>query len=47
MPGLATCYRVIAPDLRGLGESLRPAAGYEKKTIAQDIWHLLHDVLNE
>ncbi len=47
MPGLATRYRAIAPDLRGLGDSSRPAHGYDKKTLAQDIWRLVHDVLGE
>jgi len=47
MSGLASRYRVIAPDLRGLGDSSRPANGYDKKTLAQDVWHLVHDVLRE
>src|SRR5262249_21453782 len=47
MRGLADRYRVIAPDLRGLGESSRPVAGYDKKTISNDIWRLAHDVLGE
>lgn len=47
MPGLAGCYRVIAPDLRGLGDSSRPVGGYDKKTLAQDVWRLVHDVLGE
>ncbi|MDE2005730.1 MAG: alpha/beta hydrolase [Rhodospirillales bacterium] len=47
IPGLAARYRVIAPDLRGLGESSRPLGGYDKKTLAQDVWRLAHDVLGE
>ena len=47
MPGLAGRYRVIAPDLRGLGDSSRPVGGYDKKTLAQDVWRLVHDVLGE
>lgn len=47
MPGLAAHYRLVAPDLRGLGDSSRPATGYDKKTLAQDIWRLMHDVLGE
>lgn len=39
---LAPRYRIIAPDLRGLGDSGRPASGYDKKTIAEDVWELLH-----
>src|SRR6201981_431272 len=45
MPGLATRYRVIAPDLRGLGDSSRPADGYDKKTVGNDVWRLVRDVL--
>ena len=46
LPGLTQAgYRVIAPDLRGLGDSTRPLGGYDKKTIAHDVWRLAHDVL--
>jgi pimeloyl-ACP methyl ester carboxylesterase len=45
IPGLAERFRVIAPDLRGLGDSSRPAEGYDKKTVGGDIWRLVHDVL--
>ncbi len=45
MPRLAGEYRVIAPDLRGLGDSSRPLDGYDKKTVGNDIWRLVHDVL--
>src|SRR4051794_7653749 len=45
IPGLAERYQVIAPDLRGLGESSRPLDGYDKKTIGNDVWRLVHDVL--
>jgi pimeloyl-ACP methyl ester carboxylesterase len=41
MPGLAASYRVIAPDLRGLGDSSRPLTGYDKKTVGNDVWRLL------
>jgi pimeloyl-ACP methyl ester carboxylesterase len=47
IPGLAARYRVIAPDLRGLGDSSRPDRGYDKKTLAQDVWRLAHEVLGE
>ena len=47
LPGLSERYRVIAPDLRGLGDSSRPDSGYDKKTVAHDIWRLVHDVLGE
>jgi pimeloyl-ACP methyl ester carboxylesterase len=45
MPRLAAEYQVIAPDLRGLGDSSKPLSGYDKKTIGNDIWRLVHDVL--
>jgi pimeloyl-ACP methyl ester carboxylesterase len=47
IPGLAAHYRVIAPDLRGLGDSSRPVSGYDKKTMANDVWRLAHEVLGE
>lgn len=34
---LAKDHRVIVPDLRGMGKSSHPAAGYDKKTQALDI----------
>ncbi len=37
MVELAKNHTVIAPDLRGFGQSSKPTAGYEKKTMAQDI----------
>ena len=46
LPGLIDSgYHVIVPDLRGLGDSTRPLTGYDKKTIANDVWRLVHDVL--
>lgn len=45
IPALAARFRVIAPDLRGLGDSSRPAGGYDKRTVAADVWQLLHDRL--
>lgn len=41
MPTLAERYNVIAPDLRGLGDSSRPAGGYDKHTIGEDVWKLV------
>jgi len=43
IPGLAQRYQVVAPDLRGPGDSSRPIGGYDKKTLADDIWRLVHD----
>lgn len=37
---LAKSRLVIAPDLRGFGQSSKPDSGYDKKTMAQDVHHL-------
>jgi pimeloyl-ACP methyl ester carboxylesterase len=42
---LADRYFLVAPDLRGLGDSSRPSTGYDKKTVANDIWTLMQDRL--
>src|SRR5450631_3421667 len=42
IPKLAANYTVIAPDMRGLGDSSRPADGdYTKKSVAEDIYLLV------
>ncbi|WP_326540852.1 alpha/beta fold hydrolase [Pseudorhodoferax sp.] len=41
MPKLAAGRTVIAPDLRGAGGSDKPQAGYDKKSMAQDIHALV------
>ncbi len=41
---LARTKTVIAPDLRGFGQSARPASGYDKKSMAQDIHALAHSL---
>src|SRR4029077_5595845 len=41
---LAKTHTVIAPDLRGFGQSAKPESGYEKKTMAQDV-HALTEAL--
>ena len=41
LPELAKHYTVIAPDLRGAGQSDAPAGGYDKKTMAADLYGLL------
>lgn len=40
MPLLAGQYRLIAPDLPGLGDSTKPLEGYDKKALAADLWEL-------
>lgn len=42
IPHIIGRYRVIAPDLRGLGDTSRPTGGYDKKTLAADVWNLVH-----
>ncbi len=41
MPALAEHYTVIVVDLRGMGASAKPADGYDKKTMAKDIYALV------
>jgi len=41
IPVLAEHYRVIAPDLRGYGETDKPAGGYDKRNMARDLRELL------
>ncbi|MFI5707068.1 alpha/beta fold hydrolase [Kribbella sp. NPDC051620] len=41
MPLLAERYRVIAVDLRGMNLSAKPASGYDKRTMARDIFELV------
>ncbi|MDX6280133.1 MAG: hypothetical protein QOH03_1204 [Kribbellaceae bacterium] len=40
MPVLAQRYRVIAVDLRGMNLSAKPSSGYDKKTMARDVFEL-------
>src|SRR5246127_1916236 len=41
VPELARKYRVIAPDLRGYGETDKPATGYDKRNMATDLRELM------
>ncbi|MFD2602679.1 alpha/beta fold hydrolase [Flavobacterium suzhouense] len=43
LPELSKHFTVIAPDLRGVGESGKPEGGYDKKTMASDI----HELVNQ
>ena len=38
-------WRVVAPDYRGAGDSSRPTGGYDKRTMAADIFKLLRNHL--
>lgn len=40
IPPLAEHFTVLAPDLRGLGDSQRPLIGYDKRTLASDVYEL-------
>jgi haloacetate dehalogenase len=37
IPALAEQHTVLAPDLRGYGQSEAPAGGYDKRTMAEDV----------
>lgn len=37
IPALAERFRVVAPDLRGLGDSDKPASGYDMRSVATDV----------
>ncbi|WP_433116964.1 alpha/beta fold hydrolase [Micromonospora sp. CA-246542] len=41
LPELGRSFEVVAPDLRGFGDSDAPADGYDKKTVAADLHGLL------
>jgi len=44
-PLVAAGFHVVAIDYRGAGRSWRPQAGYDKRTMAQDLEQLLRDHL--
>lgn len=44
MPALAEHYTVIAPDMRGLGESSKVEGSYDKRTVAEDIYQLVNSL---
>ncbi|MFN0305773.1 MAG: alpha/beta fold hydrolase [Burkholderiales bacterium] len=41
MPLLAPRHRIIAPDLRGLGDTTRPLDGYDSRSVAGDVAELI------
>ena len=47
IPPLAERFTIIAPDLRGLGDSERPIGGYDKRTLASDVYQLLKGLGHE
>ena len=44
LPSLSARRRCVMPDLRGLGWSEAPAAGYEKETLADDVLAILDEL---
>lgn len=48
MPLLSAAgFTVVVPDLRGMGDSARPADGYDKKTIAAEVAALMRQLGHE
>jgi pimeloyl-ACP methyl ester carboxylesterase len=45
IPLLSPHHQVIAPDLRGLGETSRPLEGYDSRSVAADVAELVMDHL--
>lgn len=45
IPGLATNFRVIAPDMRGLGDTSDPGDDYRKSAVAGDVIELIERLL--
>jgi pimeloyl-ACP methyl ester carboxylesterase len=41
LPALAAEYTVVAPDLRGMGDSATPRDGYDSETVATDVRELV------
>ncbi len=44
MPALAEEHTVIVPDLRGVGESSLEESGYDKETLAEDVYRLVRSL---
>lgn len=44
IPLLAKQHTLIAPDLRGFGESSKPFTDYDKRSVAEDIWLLVEQL---
>jgi pimeloyl-ACP methyl ester carboxylesterase len=41
LPELSKHFTIVAPDMRGVGESGKPAGGYDKKNMAVDLHELM------
>lgn len=41
LPELSKHFTIVAPDLRGVGESAKPVGGYDKKTMSTDLHELM------
>lgn len=44
IPTLAEHYTVIAPDLRGFGDSSKPQSGYDTRTVTEDVYQLMRQL---
>lgn len=44
MPTLAEKYTIIAPDMRGYGDSEKPSSGYDARTLAEDFRTLVQQL---
>jgi pimeloyl-ACP methyl ester carboxylesterase len=44
IPAFAEEYHVVAPDLRGMGDSEKPREGYDKDTVSTDVRELVHEL---
>lgn len=42
IPAMAEEHTVIAPDLRGMGDTDTPQSGYDKDTVSTDVRNLVH-----
>jgi pimeloyl-ACP methyl ester carboxylesterase len=47
IPKLSATYTVIAPDLRGLGLTEKTDGGYDKRTVAEDVYQLVRHLGHE
>lgn len=44
IPRLADAFTVVAPDLRGFGDSGKPPVGYDTRSIVRDVRGLVHQL---